>query len=66
MDKRKIKVGDKITIIDLVDEPYKDNYIGVEGVVEYIETDYWGDERMAGTWGGIYIYIDKDKYEIID
>ena len=60
-----VKVGDKIRIIHLVDEPYNSNYEGKEGVVQTIETDPWGDTRMSGTWGGIFIYIDKDIYEII-
>ena len=59
------KVGDKIRIISLVDEPYNSNYQGKEGVVERIETDPWGDLRMGGTWGGIFVYIYKDEYEIV-
>lgn len=60
-----VKIGDKIKIISLIDEPYNSNYQGATGVVTKIETDPWGDRRMKGTWGGIYIYIDKDEYEII-
>ena len=60
-----MKIGDTIRIINLVDEPYNSNYFGKTGVVEKIETDPWGDKRASGTWGGIYIYIDKDEYEII-
>lgn len=60
-----VKIGDKIRIISLVDEPYNTNYEGKEGVVKHIERDPWGDLRMAGTWGGIFIYINKDNYEII-
>ena len=60
-----IKIGDKIKIISLTDEPYNSNYQGKIGIVERIETDPWGDKRMSGTWGGIFVYIHKDKYEII-
>ena len=60
-----VKVGDEIRIINLVDEPYNTNYQGKTGIVKSIETDPWGDRRMEGTWGGIFIYIDKDEYEII-
>jgi hydrogenase maturation factor HypF (carbamoyltransferase family) len=63
-----VKIGDKIRIIHLIDEPYNSNYEGKEGVVETIktETDPWGYKKMSGTWGGIFIYIDKDSYEIIE
>ena len=61
-----VKVGDKIRIIHLTDEPYNSNYEGVEGKVTKIEIDPWGKERMAGTWGGIYVYLVEDDYEIID
>lgn len=60
-----VKIGDKIRIIHLVDEPYNSNYEGREGVVETIETDPLVDKKMSGTWGGVFIYIDKDSYEII-
>lgn len=60
-----VKVGDKIRIISLTDEPYNSNYEGKEGTITKVETDPWGDKRMAGTWGGIYVYVFKDKYEII-
>lgn len=61
----KVKVGDTIKINHLTDEPFNSNYQGKTGVVKYIEEDPWGDERMIGTWGQIFIYIDKDDYEII-
>lgn len=61
-----VKVGDKIRIIHLADEPYNSNYEGVEGKVTRIEIDSWGEERMAGTWGSIFVYLVKDDYEIID
>ena len=60
-----VKVGDTIKIVSLVDEPYNSNYQGKIGVVKKISKDPWGDLRMSGTWGSIYIYIDKDAYEIL-
>lgn len=60
-----VKIGDKIKIISLTDEPYNSNYQGKVGIVEKIETDPWGDLRMSGTWGGIWLYINKDQYEIV-
>ena len=59
------KIGDKIKIISLTDEPYNSNYIGKEGTITKIETDPWGEERYGGTWGGIYIYPNQDQFEIV-
>lgn len=58
------KVGDTIRIIGLED-PYASHYIGKTGVVETIETDPWGETRLGGTWGGIFIYPLHDQIEII-
>lgn len=60
-----VKVGDKIRIICLVDEPYNSNYEGKEGIITKIETDPWGEERYGGTWGGIFIYPKQDTIEIV-
>lgn len=60
------KIGDKIRIIHLIDEPYNSNYEGEEGTITKIEIDPWGEERWGGTWGGIFIYPSKDTYEFID
>lgn len=60
-----VKIGDKIRIIHLVDEPYNSNYEGKEGVVTHFNKDCDGEERVGGTWGGIYIYVNKDEFEII-
>ena len=60
-----VKIGDTIKIIHLADEPYDSNYKGKKGVVTKIEIDPWGDERIGGTWGGIYIYTYLDQFEII-
>lgn len=59
------KIGDKIRIISLADEPYNSNYEGKEGVVTKIETDPWGEERIGGTWGGIFIYPQQDIIKVI-
>ena len=54
------KIGDTIKIVSLFEEPYNSNYQGKVGVIKEIETDPWGDVRISGTWGGIYLYPDKD------
>ena len=62
-----VSVGDTIRIIHLIDEPqpYNNDYNGKTGVVKGIEVDPWGDTRMQGTWGGVFVYINKDEYEIL-
>lgn len=55
-------VGDKIRIISMEGEP---NYTNREGIVERIARDPWGDTALYGTWGGLSVYIGKDKFEII-
>jgi hypothetical protein len=60
-----LKVGDKIKIITLTDEPYNTNYNGKVGTITKIETDPWGDERVSGTWGGVYVYTNIDEFEIM-
>ena len=61
-----LKIGDTIKIIHLKDEPYNSNYEGKVGIVKRIETDPWGDVRASGTWGGIYIYLNQDEYEVVE
>ena len=61
-----VKIGDKIRIIHLVDEPFASNYEGKEGIVTKFNKDFDGKERIGGTWGGIFIYIDEDEFEIIE
>lgn len=60
-----VKVGDTIRIISLTDEPYNSNYVGKEGEVLGFDEDCYGKKRMYGTWGGIFIYLEEDKYEIV-
>lgn len=61
-----LKIGDKIRIIHLTDEPYNSNYVGKVGEITHINTDCYGVIRYGGTWGGIYIYPDEDKFEKVD
>ena len=53
-----MKVGDKIKIIYMQDEP---RYSGKEGVIEFI--DSLG--QLHGTWGGLAIIPGEDEFEII-
>lgn len=57
-----VKVGDKIKIIYMEGEP---QYTGKVGVVTDFNKDCYGEERIGGTWGGLYVYLGKDKFEII-
>lgn len=59
-----VKVGDTIKILSLEGEP-NSPYEGKEGEVLGFNKDCDGEERMFGTWGGIFIYLDIDKYEIV-
>jgi len=53
-----VKVGDKIKIISMKDEP---QYDGKSGVVEMIDDD----GQIHGTWGGCALIPEIDKFEII-
>lgn len=53
------KVGDRIRIVEMVDEPH---YDGREGTVEYV--DSWG--QLHGTWGGLAVQPDRDTVEVLD
>ena len=61
-----VKIGDTIRIIHLTDEPFNSNYEGRTGKITKFNKDCYGKERMGGTWGGIYIYLDEDTYEIVE
>ena len=52
------KVGDRIRIVRMDDEP---RYEGREGVVEYI--DDFG--QLHGTWGGCALIPGIDQFDII-
>lgn len=54
-----VKPGDKIRIIKMVGEPH---YSGREGVVELID----GIGQIHGTWGGLAVIPNEDKFEIIE
>lgn len=56
--KRMPKVGDKIRIISMQDEP---SYNGKEGVVEFIDDA----NQIHGTWGGCALIPEIDVFEII-
>ncbi len=55
----KAKVGDKIKIIKMLGEP---NYTGRVGIVEYIDSI----GQLHGTWGGLAIQEDDDRYIVIE
>lgn len=55
----KVKVGDKIRIIYMKDEP---DYEGVEGVIEHIDDE----GQLHGTWGGLAVILELDEFEIIE
>ena len=55
----KVKVGDKIRIIDMKGEPH---YNGKEGVVDHIDSL----NQIHGSWGGLAIVPEEDEFEIIN
>lgn len=60
-----VKIGDTIRIISLTDEPFNSNYIGRTGVVDGFDEDCYGEPRIHGTWGGIFIYPNEDSFELV-
>ena len=52
-----VKIGDRIKIIHLEGEGAA--YDGKEGLVEYIDSK----GQLHGTWGGLAIIPEVDKYE---
>lgn len=58
-----MKVGDKIRIVRMVNEP---EYDGKEGIIRTIGKDCDGDEYLRGTWGGLSVYPKIDEIEIIN
>ena len=54
-----VKVGDKIKIIHMKDEP---GYDGTIGVVDLIDDA----GQLHGTWGGLAVIPDLDEFEIIE
>ena len=55
----KVKVGDKLRIIMMQDEP---QYTGKEGIVQYIDDA----GQIHGSWGGCALIPDEDSWELID
>lgn len=58
-----MKVGDKIKILSMDNEP---QYEGREGVIQMISRDPWGDTALYGTWGGLAVYPHIDRIQIIE
>lgn len=54
-----VKVGDKIRIIEMKDEPH---YSGREGIVKHIDDA----DQIHGTWGGCALIPGLDKYVVIE
>ena len=54
-----IKVGDKIKIIEMKQEPSYANKIGVVTKIDDIV-------QLHGTWGGLAIIPNIDAYELIE
>ena len=54
----KIKIGDKIKIINMVGEP---QYTNKEGIITHIDDDV----QLHGTWGGCAIIPKIDTFIII-
>lgn len=59
------KIGDKIRIINLFGEPFNTDYVGKEGIVMGFDKDCYGETRIYGSWGSVFIYPNVDTYEII-
>lgn len=57
-------VGKTIRIIEL-DDPY-DKYSGKVGTVLKVAKDPWDDVYFQGTWGGINVYPEVDKFEVVE
>lgn len=53
-----LKVGDKIRIIEMIGEP---RYNGKEGTIDHIDST----GQISGTWGGLAVQADRDKWERI-
>ncbi len=60
------RVGQKIRIVDIVDEKDPSRYIGKEGVITKVSIDPWGELRIDGTWAGIGLFPNKDTIEVLE
>ena len=57
-DKLMLKVGDKVEIIEMQDNP---SYSGKSGIVERIDSI----GQIHGTWGGLALIPGLDTYKLI-
>ena len=55
----KVKIGDKIRIIEMSGEP---QYTGREGIVKYIDDA----GQIHGDWGGCALIPDEDVWEVLE
>ena len=55
----KYKIGQKIRIINMTDEP---RYAGREGNITSIDDI----GQLHGTWGGLAVIPGEDSFEVID
>lgn len=65
MKQENVKVGDTIKILWVDDCGYDtvvDSYIGLEGVVQFIDSI----GQLHGTWGGLAIIPSTDKFKVIN
>jgi len=58
LKEKNVSYGDKIRIINMLDEP---QYKGKEGIVEFVDDI----GQIHGTWGGCAIIPENDEFEII-
>lgn len=64
----RVKIGDKIKILGLAPDsngspdPAAADYVGREGVVEYIDDA----GQVHGTWGGVSLLPWCDEFEILE
>ncbi len=58
-----LKIGDKIEIISMKDEP---QYSGKVGVVTHFTKDCNGWIQVWGTWGGLCIYENTDSFLVLE
>lgn len=54
-----VKVGDKIKIIYMKDEPQYTNKVGIVQIID-------GIGQIHGTWGGCALIPGVDQFEIIE
>ena len=55
---KNLKIGTKIRIINMLNEPH---YTGKIGVITHIDDA----KQLHGTWGGLAIIPEVDQFEII-